>query len=414
MGFSRLPFPSPMLQHQANDFFKRPMTATSIKTITETPPPLQERGKPRLVILTLPPPAGIAYYGALLANAMSRYAHVRAIICEEMKSFPFAASVDVAIIRKEKIFGLPHPRSYRRVLELIEEFQPEIVHDTAGNAFKWSCGLWPLLARRWPLVVTEHDPQPHVGMNDLFAQMTRRVAWQSARHLIVHGPHCRQALLAAGVAANKISINRHGSFATYDQNRHAEIAEEEQTVLFFGELRPNKGVHRLAALARIVQEALPHAKFIVAGKCTKLPRKADMEKVRRTMAALKAAPGFEVHDRFIPDDEVEYLFRRSALVILPYAEASQSGVIPVAYAFRKPVIAYRVGDLSESIMPNETGLLIAPEDENAFGRAIVRLLRHTNERRSMGRTAYDWSQRELAWDSIARRTVEEYGKMLVA
>lgn len=406
-----------MLQHQAarfNDFFKRPMMATSIKTITKTPTALHERRKPRLVILTLPPPAGIAYYGALLANALSQYAHVRAIICEEMKKFPFAPSVDVAVIQKEKILGLPHPKSYRRTLALIEEFKPEVVHDTAGNAFKWSFGLWPMLSQRWPLVITEHDPQPHVGMNDLFAQMTRRLAWHSARHFIVHGENCRQALLRAGIAANKISVNRHGTFATYDQNRHLEVAEEEHTVLFFGELRPNKGVHRLAAIARIVHEALPQAKFIVAGKCVKLPQRSEMARVRHTIAALKSETGFEVHDRFIPDEEVERLFRRSALVILPYAEASQSGVIPVAYAFRKPVVAYRVGDLGESIVHNETGLLIPPENESAFARALVRLLRHANERRAMGQAASEWSQRELAWDAIAQRTLEDYSLMLDA
>lgn len=391
--------------------FKRPMTATSIKTSTETPAPLPERRKLRVALLTLPPPAGIAYYGALLANALSRHAHVRAIIGEEMKGFPFAPSVDVAVIQKQKIFGLPHPKSYRRVLALIEEFKPEIVHDTAGNAFKWSFGLWPMLARRWPLVITEHDPQPHPGMNGLFAQMTRRLAWHNAQHFIVHGENCRQAMLQAGVAANKISVNRHGSFATYDQNRHLDVPEEEHTVLFFGELRPNKGVHRLAAIARIVHEALPQVKFIVAGKCVKLPQRREMEKVRHTISGLKSETGFEVHDRFIPDEEVERLFRRSALVILPYAEASQSGVIPLAYAFRKPVVAYHVGDLGESIVHSATGLLLPPENETAFARAIVRLLRHANERRALGQAAFEWSQRELAWDTIAQRTLEDYRSM---
>ncbi len=385
---------------------------------TTTPPTtasrslIAESSKPRVVILTLPPPAGIAYYGALLANALSAHAHVRAIICEEMKDFPFAPRLDVVVIRKEKIFGMPHPKSYRRVLRMIEEFAPEVVHDTAGNAFKWSFGLWPMLSRRWPLVITEHDPQPHPGMDGFFAQMTRRTAWQSAQHFIVHGKNCRQAMLDAGIAAQRISINRHGSFATYDQNRHPEILEEQHTVLFFGELRPNKGVHRLAAIARMVHEVLPQARFIVAGKCTKLPQRAAREKVQHAIAALKTESNFEVHDRFIPDDEVEALFRRSALVILPYEEASQSGVIPVAYAFRKPVVAYNVGDLGESVVPNETGLLVTPDHETAFARAIVRLLRHSNERRAMGQQAHAWAQRELAWDKIARCTLDDYQHIL--
>lgn len=384
------------------------MLDTTITTTAGKRSCVEERSKPRVVILTLPPPAGIAYYGALLANALSAHTHVRAIICEEMKDFPFAPSLEVAVIRKEKIFGLPHPKSYGRVLRMIQEFAPDLVHDTAGNAFKWSFGLWPMLARRWPLVITEHDPQPHIGMNSFFAQMTRRMAWQSAAHFIVHGKNCRQAMLEAGIAAQKISINRHGSFATYDQNRHPGVVEEEHTVLFFGELRPNKGIHRLATIARMVHEALPQAKFLVAGKCTKLPQRAEREKVQRTIAALKAEKNFEVHDRYIPDDEVELLFRRSALVILPYEEASQSGVIPLAYAFRKPVVAYEAGDLGESILHNKTGVLIPMGNETAFARALVRLLRHAKERRTLGEQAHGWLQRELAWDAIARKTLEDY------
>lgn len=388
------------------------MKDTTITTTTVTRSFVEESSKPRLVVLTLPPPAGIAYYGALLANALSAHAHVRAIICEEMKDFPFAPALDVVAIRKEKILGMPHPKSYRRVLRMIEEFAPDVVHDTAGNAFKWSFGLWPMLSRRWPLVITEHDPQPHPGMDGFFAQMTRRTAWKSAQHFIVHGQNCRQAMLDAGVAAQRISIHRHGSFATYDQSRYPEILEERNTVLFFGELRPNKGVHRLAAIARMVHEALPQARFIVAGKCTKLPQRGEKEKVARTIAALKTEKNFEVHDRFIPDEEVEALFRRSALVILPYEAASQSGVIPVAYAFRKPVVAYNVGDLGESVVPNETGVLVTPGNETAFARAIVRLLRHANERHAMGQQAHAWAQRELAWDEIARRTMEDYQRVI--
>lgn len=375
---------------------------------------MENADKPRVVVLTLPPPAGIAYYGALLANALSAHAHVRAIISEEMKNFPFAPNLEVSVIQKEKIFGMPHPKSYRRVLDLIEEFNPDLVHDTAGNAFKWSFGLWPVLARRRPLVITEHDPQPHLGMNDLFAQMTRRAAWHSARHFIVHGKYCRQALLNAGISAQKISINRHGSFATYDQSRYPEVGEEEHTILFFGELRPNKGLHRLAAIARVVYEALPQARFIVAGKPTKLPQRAEREKVQRTIAALKTEKNFEVYDRYLPDAEVELLFRRSAVVILPYEEASQSGVIPVAYAFRKPVVAYEVGDLGESVVSNHTGVLVPANHETAFARALVRLLRHAGERHAMGQQAFVWAQRELAWETIAQRTVEDYRRVLHA
>lgn len=384
-------------------------TATSTSAATT---PSTSRAKPRVVILTLPPPAGIAYYGALLANAMSRIAHVRAIICEEMKGFAFAPELDVVAMRKRKFFSLPHPASYREVLRLVEEFQPDLIHDAAGTGFRWQFGLWPLLTRRWPLLMTEHNPQPLAAMGGLYTQLTLRIAWHHAHHFIVHGATCRQALLNAGIAPQKISVHRHGSFAAFNQQRCADVPEEKHTVLFFGELRPNKGLYRLSAIARAVRRLVPQAKFIVAGKCTRLPQREAMSRVRQTVELLRNEPGFEVHEGFIPDEQVEYFFRRSAVVILPYEEASQSGVVPLAYAFHKPVVAYDVGDLRENIIANETGILVSPGKEDNFERAVVRLLQNESLRRALGQRANEWAQQELSWDHIAQRTLQDYYRVL--
>lgn len=368
----------------------------------------------RVAILCLSRPGGIAYYGALLANALSRHGEVMILITSEMQNFSFAENLKVVCVSRRSLLSLPHPQSYRAILREVRAFAPHLVHDTGGNAFKWTFGLWPAIAKRWPLVITEHDPRPHVGMGGFLSQLTRRIAWRSAHHFIVHGKNCRKAMLAAGVPGRKVSINRHGIFAEYDRQRHAGVAEEEHTVLFFGELRPNKGIYRLAEIARRVRVHVPAAKFIVAGRRTQLPSRRARAKVAAAVRALQQEPGFEVHDRFIADEEVERLMRRCAVVILPYEEASQTGVIPVAFAFRKPVVAYDVGDLGESILPGETSLLVPAGEEAAFAEAIVSVLRRPRWRQLMGQRAWQWAQRELSWENIARRTLQDYEKVLAA
>lgn len=137
-----------------------------------------------------------------------------------------------------------------------------------------------------------------------------------------------------------------------------------------------------------------------------------MSRVRQTVELLRNEPGFEVHEGFIPDEQVEYFFRRSAVVILPYEEASQSGVVPLAYAFHKPVVAYDVGDLRENIIANETGILVSPGKEDNFERAVVRLLQNESLRRALGQRANEWAQQELSWDHIAQRTLQDYYRVL--
>ena len=56
---------------------------------------------------------------------------------------------------------------------------------------------------------------------------------------------------------------------------------------------------------------------------------------------------FIVHNEYVSDEKRAELFRRASVVVLPYIEASQSGIIPIAYRFGKPVVATTVGGLPE-------------------------------------------------------------------
>lgn len=79
-----------------------------------------------------------------------------------------------------------------------------------------------------------------------------------------------------------------------------------------------------------------------------------------------------VIDRFVPDDEVSLYFSAADLVVLPYESATQSGIVPIAYAFERPVVTTAVGGLPEAVQDGETGLLVEPRDPTALASAIVR------------------------------------------
>ena len=84
---------------------------------------------------------------------------------------------------------------------------------------------------------------------------------------------------------------------------------------------------------------------------------------------------FIVHNRFIRATECDELFRQASIVVLPYIEATQSGVIPLAYSYAKPVVATRVGALAEVVDDGKTGRLVPPADSESLAAAIVELLR---------------------------------------
>ncbi len=67
--------------------------------------------------------------------------------------------------------------------------------------------------------------------------------------------------------------------------------------------------------------------------------------------------------RFISDEEMVWLFQNAQCVVLPYIEVSQSGVLPIAYKFAKPIIVSNLQGLTENVVVTKTEFIFRTEDE---------------------------------------------------
>jgi glycosyltransferase involved in cell wall biosynthesis len=117
---------------------------------------------------------------------------------------------------------------------------------------------------------------------------------------------------------------------------------------------------------------------------------------------------FLILNRYIRDDETVQLFQSASVVVLPYIESSQSGVIPLAYTYGKPVVATAVGGLPEMVIHGVTGLLVPPRDERQLADAIVMLLGNDALRRKMGDAAKRFIQRNCSPSLVAQETMGVY------
>jgi glycosyltransferase involved in cell wall biosynthesis len=93
---------------------------------------------------------------------------------------------------------------------------------------------------------------------------------------------------------------------------------------------------------------------------------------------------------FVGDDAAVELFRRCAVVALPYRDASQSALIPAAYYFRKPVVATSAGALPEYVEEGETGLIIEPGNPDQLAAAIREFILDAKRGESMGMKGREW------------------------
>jgi glycosyltransferase involved in cell wall biosynthesis len=163
-----------------------------------------------------------------------------------------------------------------------------------------------------------------------------------------------------------------------------------RNLLFFGFVRPYKGLEHLL---RAMLELGPEHHLVVVGEFYE-PR----EKYAALLDALSARGQLTLVDRYVPNEEVPSWFGMADLVIVPYLNATQSGIVQMAYGFGLPVVATRVGGLPEVVEDGRTGYLVPPGDAGALAAAIRRYFDEADPARF--RQAIEAQREKYSWDRM--------------
>ena len=273
-----------------------------------------------------------------------------------------------------------------RLLRQLRRFRPDVVHFQQGHM--WFNLALPLL-RAYPLVVTIHDPRYHVGDRDSqrTPQWLMDFGFRQADSVIVHGEALkRQVVMLLGTSANKVYVIPHVAIGSMNAPRAS--VDDGKSILFFGRIWEYKGLKYLIEAEPLISQVVPGAQIIIAGTGD------DFEPYRQLMTHPE---NFVIHNRFISTSDRDRLFQEASVVALPYIDATQSGVIPLAYSFAKPVVATGIGALAEAVDDGITGRLVPPADTKALAAAIVDLLCDAAARRAMALPGGE------SWTSSVRR-----------
>jgi glycosyltransferase involved in cell wall biosynthesis len=292
-----------------------------------------------------------------------------------------------------------HWSSIRRLLKAIDDFHPDVVHFQQGHLyFNFALNL---IRRKYPLVVTVHDPRHHAGDRESkrTPQWVMDYGFRRADDTIVHGHLlAEQVHTLFGQPKERIHVIPHVAMGQASTDNRL-VEEEPFTILFFGRIWDYKGLDYLIQAEPIITAKFPETKIVIAG---------EGDDFGKYEAMIVHRDRFEIHNRWIDKEEQARLFEASALVVLPYIEATQSGVVPVAYNFAKPVVATSVGALPDCVVHEKTGLLVPPRDVKSLAEAIVRLLGNPAERQRMGKTAKALIEREASPMGVANATLRVY------
>ena len=259
-----------------------------------------------------------------------------------------------------------------------------------------------LLPRGRPLVLTAHDVLPREPRRGQLA--AQRALYERMDAVVVHSEDGRGRLVdALGVDPKKVAVIAHGAFEHLTDIAGAQplpaafASVEKPVVLCFGLIRPYKGIDVLLDAWRAADL---DAELWIVG----MPR--------MNISALLAAtpPSVRWLPRFVADDEVAAYFRRADLVVLPYREIDQSGVLFTALAFGRPLLLSAVGGFPE-VARHGAAALVAPGDALALAQQLRHLVGDDDARDRLAAGARAAAAGPYSWDAIAAAHLELYGAL---
>ena len=267
----------------------------------------------------------------------------------------------------------------------------DVVHAHLNQDHRLLLLAWAL---RRPVVLTVHDPEPHPGQPELrrLSSLVHRLWIRTARSLVVHGERLRETAERLFPGAS-VAVMPHG--LSPEPTPYA--IPGRPLILLFGRLEPYKGISILMRAMPEVWSHRPEARVVIAGEG---PAASEIT---------LDDPRIEAKTRYIPDAELEQLFRAASVVVAPYVEGSQSGVLALAAARGIPVVVTDVGALPE-LAPNAS-LVVPPRDHDALAKALVEALDHDARFRD---DILLRARTELSWSAVADRSLSLYRSITAA
>ena len=348
-------------------------------------------------------------YTTQLANALSKKEMVMLILPNKVSKEVLDnidENVKLHLLKSPK--HMYYPTILFTIFEIIKQiktFDPNVIHFQVSGPVL--CLVFPFL-KEYPLVGTFHDVKLHLGEE----RLSNRILYNHGRkymdQIIVHGEKLKEQMIKEYKIPEKkvhvIPIGEH-EVAPFKKYERKDLKEDGNLIMFFGRIREYKGLEYLIKAEPLITKKMPDTKIVIAG---------TGENFKKYEKIMINRDNFIVHNYRIPYEEGAELFQRCSVVVLPYIDASQSGVISTAYGFKKPVVVTDVGSVPEIVDDGITGFIVPPRNPEALAEAIVKLLKDEDLRKQMGENAYKKMKEELSWDKIAEKTIRVYKKAIVA
>ena len=344
--------------------------------------------------------AGMLHYTSQYANALAKYHDVSVVIPSYTSDMLF--NDNIKLLRIEAPFVLLGSIictlkiwNHIRLFRSINDFRPDTIQIMDNHP--WYIP-YAIMLSRYKLYVTQHDPTQHSGERvsilGLLGLFVNSVLRKIADKVIIHGESLKKELVKKGIKEEKIIVVPHGDYECFTKIG-GKFNTEKGNILFFGRIAEYKGLDTLIKAFYIVSVKNPDARLIIAGEGDMAPyEKLINEEIRGKI---------EITNEYIADEDIAEYFQKAEIFVLPCNDATQSGLIPMAYAFRKPVIVTNVGTLPDVVDDGKTGYIVEPRNPEQLAEKIVKLLSDEKSLKEFGENGYIKMKEMMDWNKIVKK-----------
>lgn len=315
---------------------------------------------------------------------------------------------------------------YARLICYAATARPRIFHVLWNNRFETFDRTFLMLyykLLRKKIVLTAHNVnmRKRDASDTVLNCFTLRIQYRLADHLFVHTEKMKTELMDEfGARATRISVIPFGinnslpntSLTADEAKRKLGLDGDQKAILFFGRITPYKGLDYLIAAFRDLLKQQDKYCLIIAGKVDRC--EAYWQALRTRIDAEIRNGNVLVRDSFIPDDEAEVYFKAADVLVMPYRDIYQSGVLFTGQHFGIPILAANVGSFGEDVVDGRTGFLFHPGDANDLSRTIERYFASDlyADLKNRRREIRAYANERHSWDVVGQKTLNVYAGLL--
>lgn len=377
----------------------------------------------RNVVVIGPSPrflSGISYYTLRLSNALADRFQVTSLLFRHMlpqRLFPGWKRVGNDLTSLEysekthvrEILDWYNPITWIKASHEFRETDVIILQWWTSSVAHMYLALLLLNFKKKPVIIEFHevvDPlEFSFGPIRIYARLMGRMIRRMACRYVVHSQHDR-CLISTHyrIPESNIGVIPHGLYDQYpildqDNSKRSLMVTDYFVFLFFGLIRPYKGVIHLIHAFEMLPEIIRYNSFLyIVGEAWEDHDSIDAVQKSPVSDRIKLV------NKYASDDEIPVYFSSADALVLPYTRASQSGVAHIGISYGLPIIASQVGGLAESLSGYGGTTFVQPEDVRELAHAMGQV-------HSMGFQRYQVPS-ELKWESVALKYEKEISFIL--